>query len=158
MPNRDESFDPKLVWVVQIASAFSLGTLAALIYSISSINPQIEFHISGSTLVAFILAALASLFYWHLAFRLSSGEKGVALEQQINSRSSRRRWLILLSWAFGLAMVIAFAYPLKGFSREKVSEIGKGTLLAVAFLTVLGVLFWRVVRFLEHGEPNETKP
>jgi hypothetical protein len=48
-----------------------------------------------------------------------------------------------------VSLLIAFVYPLKGFSREKVSEVTFGALVAVAFLTVLGLLFWRIVRYLE---------
>ena|SRR5690348_8263064 len=154
MANDSTAFDRKLVWVVQLSSALSLGTLAALIYSVQSVTPRIEFRLSGATLGAFALAAAASVVFWHLVFKLSNApDEGSAPGIEGRTDKRRRLGLTLLSFGFAIALLTAFAYPLKDFSREKISEIGKGSFLALAFLTVLGVLFWRVVRYLERDEP-----
>jgi hypothetical protein len=133
----------ELIWVVQAASAISLGTLAALLYSVRTVNPSIQFRFSFATIIAFALAAAASWAFWHVVFQLSTDEGDVKEARR------RKRWLALLATFLAGALLAAFVYPLRGFSHERLSEVSVGALIAVGFLTVLGILFWRVVRFLE---------
>lgn len=152
MTNDNSHNDRGLVWVVQLSSALSLGTLAALLYSIKAVNPQIQFQPSLASLVAFALAAADSVLFWHVVFRLNSEEPG----RQDAPHRRRKIWLAVLAAGLGLALVVAFVYPLKDFTEEKVFEVGLGALIALAFLSVLGFLFWRVVRYLE-SEPTSQR-
>ena len=136
--------------MVQVSSALSLGTLAALLYSIKAINPQIDFQPSAATLVAFALAA-ALLLFWHIVFQLNrrTGDGQSAPDRR------RKVGLGLLAASLGIGLIVAFIYPLKDFSREKVSEIGFGAFIALGCLTLLGLLFWRVVRHLEGASETD---
>ena len=145
MTEHNVKLERELVWVVQGASALSLGTLAGLLYSVRTVNPSIRFQLSGATFVAFALAALASIAFWHLVFQLSSGTKN-------GSQAGQKRWLGFFAGLLGVGLVLAFIYPLRDFSHEKFSEITVGALIAAGFLSVLALLFWRVVRYLEGVE------
>jgi hypothetical protein len=151
MTNENPPSDRGLVWVVQVSSALSLGTLAALLYSIKAINPQIDFQPSAATLVAFALAAADSVLFWHIVFQLNrrTGDGQSAPDRR------RKVGLGLLAASLGIGLIVAFIYPLKDFSREKVSEIGFGAFIALGFLTLLGLLFWRVVRHLEGASETD---
>jgi hypothetical protein len=148
MAEHNARSDRDLVWVVQGASALSLGTLAGLLYSVRSVTPTIRIEFSGATVIAFALAALASFAFWHLVFRLSAADSA-AENTEHRAMATRKRWLALLASVLALGLVLAFVYPLKDFSHEKFSEISVGALIALGFLSVLGLLFWRVVRYLE---------
>ncbi len=139
MTNDNPSPDRGLVWVVQLSSALSLGVLAALLYSVKSVNPQIQFQPSFATAVAFALAAADSFLFWHVVFQLTGD----------GANRPRKIRLALLAASLALGLLVSFVYPLKDFSREKVSEIGLGAIIAVGFLSLLGLLFWQVVRYLE---------
>jgi hypothetical protein len=145
MTNDNPSPDRGLVWIVQLSSALSLGVLAALLYSVKAVNPQIQFQPSFATAVAFALAAADSFLFWHVVFQLT-GEGANGLDAHNRPRKIR---LGVLAASLALGLLVAFVYPLKDFSREKVSEIGLGAIIAVLFLSLLGLLFWQVVRFLE---------
>jgi hypothetical protein len=69
--------------------------------------------------------------------------------QNAPRRRTRQIWFRILAALLILGLIFGFIYPLRGFSREKVSEIGFGSGVALGFLTVLGLIFWRVVRYLE---------
>src|SRR4051794_11820482 len=101
----------EMVWVVQAASAFSLGTLAALLYSVRTVNPRIQFQFSAATALAFALAAGASWAFWRIVFQLSAGG-GVSAREE----ARRKRWLMLLATVLAGALIVAFIYPLRGFS------------------------------------------
>ena len=139
-----------MIWVVQFSSGLSLGILAALLYSVKAVNPAIRFRVSFATWVAFALAAAGSFLFWRVVFRLHGGElEGDAVCHQ---RQKARLWV--LAAVLGLSLVVAFIYPLKDFSSEKVREIGFGAFLALCFLSVLGLILWKVVRFLESDQAS----
>ena len=145
MIERNGQHERSLVLVVHFASALSLGTLAAVIYSVKAVTPQIRFAFSIATLVAFAVAVLGSIAFWYLVFALSDPGS----EQNALRRRARQAWFRVLATLLILGLIFGFIYPLRGFSREKVSEIGFGSGVALGFLTVLGLIFWRVVRYLE---------
>jgi len=139
--------DRTLTMVVQVSSAISLGTLAGVLYSVKSVTPSVQFSFTGATLIAFSLAAMTSVAFWHVVFKLSGTELESA---QGKSARRSRAWLVVLATALGLALLFSFILPLRDLFSEKSSEIASGAGVAVIFLALLGVLFWRVVRFLEN--------
>ncbi len=145
----------ELTFVVQAASALSLGTLAGLLYSVKTVIPSIQFEVTWLSAVAFLCAAAASVAIWHLVFQISAADGDETSLGQAGTRS-RKRMYNALATLLGLALVVAFIVPLRGFSRDKLSEIGYGAVIAVFFLTILGVIFWKVVRFLERDETPES--
>jgi hypothetical protein len=151
MANFNAHGDRGMMWVVQFSSALSLGILAALLYSVKAVNPEIRFKVSVATWVAFALAAVLSVLFWHVVFKLNRG----LAEGHNEGQQGHKAALWFLATALGISLVFAFAYPLKDFSSEKVWDIGFGALLAVTFLSVLGIIFWRVVCYLEQDHRSE---
>lgn len=145
----EEKTSPGLVWVVQVSSALSLGTLAGLLYSVKTVTPSIQFQFSGGAVLAFVLAAGASVAFWHIVFKLTDWRPVPGSDPDHRQTQGRKRVLLALAIVLGVGLLFAFIYPLKDFSSEKVREIGIGAFIALLFLTVLGVIFYRVVRYLE---------
>ena len=136
--------DRGLILVVQASSALSLATLAALLCSVRSVSPSIQFRFSPLTVVAFVLAGALSIGFWRLVFRLSAGQG----QNEAQDRSGKA-WLAALGSVLAVGLLVAFLYPLKDFSREKQLEFTIGGASALFFLSVLGFIFWKLIQFLE---------
>ena len=149
MADSSNRSDRDLTWVVQFSSALSLGTLAGFLYSVKTVVPSVQFELSLASLVAFLLAAAASFALWHVVFQLNAAQERDANTPTDPKEGSRKLWLKILAGLLTVALVFAFIYPLKDFSSEKAAQIAFGSFIAVLFLGVLALLFWRVVRFLE---------
>jgi hypothetical protein len=65
MAQRNGQHEGSLVLVVHFASALSLGTLAAVLYSVKAVTPQIRFAFSAATLIAFAAAVASSIAFWY---------------------------------------------------------------------------------------------
>ena len=57
-----------------------------------------------------------------------------------------------------LATAAAFVLALKGVGKDKLGEMIQGTCLAVFALAGVGLLLWRVARFLESDSKRTTDP
>jgi len=152
MPEARLNSERDLVRVVQAASAVSLGTLAGLLYSVKRVSPSIEFRFSFATVLAFLLAAFGSMAFWQVVFALNKSEVNPMSAGGVQSQRIRKFWLALLAGVLAGSLVLAFWLPLRDFSQDKQSEISFGALVALAFLGVLALLFWRVVRYLESSK------
>jgi hypothetical protein len=156
MPDDETQSDRGLVSVVQVSSALSLGTLAGLLYSVKAVVPRIRVEVTLASVVAFVLAAAASVAFWSVVFKLSAGQNRAP--GSIVSPQERREklWLRVLAAGLGVGLLLAFIYPLKDFSSEKVGQIGFGAVIALLFLGVLALIFWKVVQFLESDGPGKS--
>jgi hypothetical protein len=152
MANQSGQSDKGLTWVVQFSSALSLGVLAGFLYSVKAVVPSIRFEVTVASFVAFLLAAGVSFLLWHVVFQLTAAQEQPAGGQGSIQTRRRKLWLKCLAGGLTAALIFAFIYPLKDFSSEKAAQIAFGALVALLFLSVLGIVFWRVVRFLEADE------
>lgn len=141
--------DRALMRVIQFSSAFGLGIMGAVLYSVKEVSPGLKYEISFGTAVAFLAAAALSWVFWRLVFGRRNEDDRPA--------TSRRLWFAVLSLLVIVATVVPFVCALKGVTHEKVIEIAQGTAIALGALSVVGFLFWRVTRFLKaDSERNET--
>lgn len=134
-PRTDDSklshdFERLITW----ASALSVAVIAALLASLKQVNPSVQFRFSVSTVVAFFGAGALTVIFFRLILH------------RISSRRSRQ----LLFTAAGIAMVLGyFLFGLKEVSPEKRMDVTIGAAVAIAVLSFLGWVWWRVVQFLE---------
>ncbi|HKS36594.1 MAG TPA: hypothetical protein VJW76_05355, partial [Verrucomicrobiae bacterium] len=77
-----------------------------------------------------------------------SGAKSIDAGGLFRRRGGRRLFLVL-SIVLSLATIAAFAFALRGVGDDKLMEIIQGTVIAIFALAGVGVLLWRVARFLE---------
>ena len=140
---RQVNNDRDLTRVIKCSSALGLGLMAAFLYSIKQVTPELRYKISVGTGVSFAVAAALSWAFWRLVFgKPDASEKGLS--------KPRKRWLILLSVFLTVATLAPFVYTLKGVANEKMVEIAEGTALALLALGGVGFLLWKMARFLEN--------
>ena len=135
--------DRDLTRVIKCSSAVALGLMAAFLYSIKQVTPELRYEISLGTGISFVAAAALSWAFWRLVFG-----KPNSSENDLPKR--RKRWFIILSIFLTVATLAPFVYALKGVGNQKVVEIAEGTALAVLALGGVGFLLWKAARFLEN--------
>ncbi len=133
--------DRTLMRVIKFSSAFSLGIMAALLYSIKQVNPTLQYEISWGTAVSFAMAVAFSWAYWRLLFGKQNDLNG-------GLSKFRRRWLLALSVFLAVGTVVPFVYALKDVAADEASDVAQGTAMALVALGAVGFLFWRVTRYL----------
>ena len=151
---RPANNDRDLTRVIKYSSALGLGLMAAFLYSIKQVTPELQYKITVGTGVSFAAAAALSWAFWRLVFgKPNSSENGLS--------KPRKRWFIILSVFLTVATLAPFVYTLKGVANQKMVEIAEGTALALLALGVVGFLLWKAARFLEEDskrEDEDTKP
>jgi ABC-type nickel/cobalt efflux system permease component RcnA len=143
--------------ILQVASALSLGTLAAFLYSIKSVTPTLKLELSLGSGLFFLVAAAGSWLFWRAV--LGSGHTPPPADGSaaapLTGRPRRFRFMALSALFVG-AMLAAFAYELRNVSLDKRIEVMEGVAFAVLLLTVVSWLFWKVTRFLEQDHQRAT--
>ncbi len=150
-----ESEDPKntVEWIVTLSSTLSMGLGAAVLFSIRSVNPSLEYVLDWKTWSSLLLVGW--LTYWGCRVILFPRRPGTSLN---NTQTSKRRWLYTFgAFAFG-GTAASMAYSLRGISTEKLMDVGIGVMLATIFLSVAAFLFLRTVRFLRDDEATNAIP
>jgi len=137
----DEPFnksDDRLFFkVVQVASALGLGAMSAFFLALKQVNPHVRFEFSLSVVLAFLGGVVFSWFFWRLAFNLDA------------ATHSRLRIFKGLGLLLALGTALPFGLALRNVSNERISDVAVGTGLAIAVLSLVGILLWRVGRFFE---------
>ena len=161
-PRAAGSFDPEmtnsqnggddriLIRVIKGSSAFSLGTMAALLYSVKQVNPDLKFEFSVGTAISFVLAVALSWAFWRLIF-------GRRNDFDARVSASRRRGLRALALVLALCTIAPFVFALNGVGNDKAREIAEGTAIALLALGALGFLFWRVTRYLNADSEEQAR-
>ena len=99
--------------------------------------------------VAFVAGVGAGWFYWRVAGRMILSENRPLGTLEAGEARTVRRKFVGLSAGLGAAGLGAFLYPLRFVPREKLSDIGTGLGAAFVVLSLVGVVLWRVKRFLD---------
>jgi len=134
-PGHEDSF----FRVAKASSALGMGVMAAFLFCLKEVNPAVRFEFSVGALVAFALAAGLSWSFWNAVAGAAARNK------------SQARRFFALAALLGLGTLGAFAYALKDVPSDRASDVMDGVLIAFLFLGMLGLVFWRVVRFFEKG-------
>ena len=148
---RQANNDRGLTRVIKYSSALGLGLMAAFLYSIKQVTPELQYNLSIGTGVSFVAAAALSWAFWRLVFgKPNNSENGLS--------KPRKRWFIILSVFLTVATLAPFVYTLKGVANEKMVEIAEGTALALLALGGVGFLLWKAARFLENDSKRANEP
>jgi len=124
--------------VVKYGSALGLAGTAAFVASIRQLNPVARFELDWIVAVAFVVTGAGVITGWKLLF----GEGDTA-------RAPQGRRFAVAAFLLGSATVASFAWSLKDLSPEKRNQVAIGALTGLAAVSVVGVIVWRLVCFLE---------
>lgn len=141
--------DRGLLRVIQFSSAFGLGLMAAFLYSVKQVTPELRCELSAGTGIAFVAGAAFSWVFWRITLKHDDSGEGRIKAGGLFRRRGRHRVFLALSVLLSLATVAAFAFALKGIGNDKLIEIVQGTVIAVFALSGIGFLLWETARFLE---------
>src|SRR2546429_289330 len=140
-----------LLRVIRFSSAFSLGLMAALFFSVKQVTPDLRCELSVGSGIAFMVGAIFSWLFWRAVFKEEKTGKRA-------ERRNRRVWFATLSVLLSLATAAAFVLALKGVGKDRLGEMIQGTCLAVFALAGVSLLLWRVARFLESDSKRTPDP
>ena len=127
-------FEKLVIWT----SAFSIAALSGFLASIKQVNPAVRFQFSLVSVVAFFVGGALTLLF--LRFVLNGGKRRRALSAVV----------------VAIAAVLGyFAFGIKNVSPENRRDVTIGTASAIAVLSFLGWVLWRISRFFEADQrPN----
>ena len=129
----------KFLRLLQYSSAGCLGITAAFLETMKSINPEVRFELSWRTPVVFVLIAAAA---WYVIER-------VFFRALLAGRPVPVKLVVGFTVFLSLGTLAGFAFSMRGISAERQSDMLVGTTWAVLALTIVGLAFWKVVKFLE---------
>jgi hypothetical protein len=121
--------------IASISTALAFGTVLGSMASLRKDASAFSFQFSGETLVAFGIGAAVGFLYWKL----------ISLSSTLKTSLLLRVATVLLL----LGSVGVFLYPLRFLSAEKLAEVWQGLGADAVVLSVLGVILWRIKRFLD---------
>lgn len=130
-------FEKLVIWV----STLSIAVMAGFLASIRQVNPVVQFRFSVFSVVAFFAGGALTALFLHFVM---VGNK-------------RKRGLLVV--AVAIACVLAyFLFGIKNVSLENRRDVTIGTAIALAVLSFVAWLLWRVGRFFERdGQRNKDK-
>lgn len=132
-------FEKLVTW----SAALSIAITAALLASLKQVNPAVRFEFSALTVIVFFGSGLLTVLFFRLVLH------------RINSRRGRT----LLLFGAGVAAVLGyFFFGLREVSPEKRRDVTIGAAIAIAVLSFVGWIWWRVVRFLEADDRRNREP
>ena len=115
--------------------------MAAFLYSIQTVNPEIKVEISLYTALAFLVTGGASWWAWEPFIRGT-------LE---NDKKRQRIAVIGATLMMVSGLIIATLRALKG--NDKLAEMAMGAMLAVYVLSFVAFLIWRLGKFIDNDKP-----
>jgi hypothetical protein len=121
--------------IASISTALAFGAVLGSIESLRKDGSGFSFQLSGATVVGFMAGAAVGFLYWKLV--------------SLSARHRASRLLRLSSSLLLLGAVGVFLYPLRFLSAEKLAEVWQGLGADAVVLSVLGVILWRIKRFLD---------
>jgi len=121
--------------IASLSTALAFGTVLGSMASLHKDASAFSFQFSGETLVGFAIGAAVGFLYWKL----------VSLSATLRTSLLLRVASVLLL----LGSVGVFLYPLRFLSSEKLAEVWQGLAADAIVLSLLGVILWRIKRFLD---------
>jgi hypothetical protein len=147
-PTKDEQ---DFVRVVKFATAFSLGVMAAFLYSLKGVHPAIRLEFGLGTVLAFLITAAFSWFFCGVLFKGEFNE-GESAGAAVLKKRRVTRWIFFFIVVSGLATAGAFLYSLKDVSAESRRDVIEGAGMATIVLTIGGFFIHKAVRFFEEQD------
>jgi peptidoglycan/LPS O-acetylase OafA/YrhL len=127
----DRTFERLVVWV----SALSIAAMAGFLASLKQVNPVIEVRFSAATVIAFVAAGVLTTLFLRMVLH------------------TEKRWRTpLVVTAVILSVLGYFLIGIKDTAKQNRSDVMIGTALAVAVLSCVALVLWRLGHFLESDE------
>jgi multisubunit Na+/H+ antiporter MnhB subunit len=124
----ERAFEKLVMWT----SSFSIGVLAAFLASLKQVNPTIVFKFTFETVAAFVGgAALTALFL------------------RIVLHGSKKRRAPLVFAAAIVSVLLYFCFGIENSARANRSDMMIGTAFAVAVLSFVAWVIWRLGKYFE---------
>ena len=127
-------FEKLVMW----ASSFSIAVLAALLASLKQVNPSIVLHFSIATIIAFV-----------------GGGVLTALFLRVVMHGNKRHRAILVVAAAIASVLVYFLFGIENTSQENRTDVTIGTAIAVAVLSFVAWVLWRLARFFNSEKPDQ---
>ena len=124
--------------IAAYSTAFAFSVVAGTIQAVRLGAAGFTLHLSFGTLAAAAVGAIVGLVYWKI----------LLLDSTPRNRLLRR----LASLFVLMGGVGAFLYPLRFISGEKLVEIIEGLTAAIAVVSTMGSVLWRMKRFFDSDE------
>src|SRR6185437_5519628 len=136
--SKDErSFEKLMMW----ASSFSIGLLAAFLASLKQVNPTIVFKFTFETVLAFAGGAVLT-----------------ALFLRIVLHGNKKRRAPLVFAAAIVSVILYFLFGIENASRANRSDMMIGTVCAVAVLSFVAWVIWRLGKYFESDGQRDRDP
>ena len=120
-------------------ASLAFGVMVGTLFALKPVPDGLAFELNIGAVIAFIAAGVFAWLYWRMIERMAS-EKAPA---------QRKRRFVLFSIGVVLVGIVSFLYPLKFVPAEKRKDVFTGLALAVAVLSGVGFVMWKVRNFLE---------
>jgi len=150
-PQRDER---DFFRVVKLSTALGLGGMAAFLYSLKQVHPDIVFRVTVGTALVFLVVAM---FSWVFCGVLARGEHSG--DPRVGAVPARKRFIV--RWLVGflglatLGMLASFALSLRNVTSEGRRDVVEGTVIAIGVLAMGGFLIWKAFKFFEEQSDAE---
>jgi hypothetical protein len=139
MPSNDSKQERDFEKLVKWASSFSIAVLGACIGSLKQVNPSIELQFSAGTVVGFVGGGVLTALFLRIVLH---GDK-------------RRRSVMV--FAAAIASVLGyFLFAIKNAARENRGDFIIGTVAALTVLSFLAFVIYRVGKFFESDQPDDS--
>ncbi len=136
-----------LLFVVKLASALGMGTLAGFLYSLKDVHPKLRIEFGAGAAFVALATAIASWIFCGVMARAD-----VEASPTFARRRFFIRWLIWFGSACTLGTLFAFAYSLRNVASASRRDVIEGTVLAGIVLAAGGFLIRKAFRFFEEQD------
>ncbi len=133
----ERAFEKLVMWT----SSFSIGVLAAFLASLKQVNPTIVFKFTFETVAAFVGGAVLTAFFLRVVLH-----------------GSKKRRATLVIAAAVVSVVLYFCFGIENTSRANRSDVTIGTIFAVAVLSFVAWVIWRLGKYFESDQPEDQDP
>ena len=136
--------------------ALGLGGLAAFVFSLKQINPQVRLEFNLWSLAVLLAATVASYLLIHAVIG-KAGKNGLGMADAAGRTRGPggKRSLWMFGAVLAAGTVAVFIHALKDVSPAKRWDVAIGAGAAITLIAVAMYLFWRLVRFLEKQDLPE---
>jgi hypothetical protein len=127
-------FQKLVVW----ASSFSMAVLAGFLASLKQVNPAILVKFDAVSAVAFVLGGVFTAIFLRIVMK-----------------ADKRRRAVLVVGAAIVSVLGYFTLAIKDTAHENRSDVTIGTAIAVAVLSCVAFVLWRLTRFFEADKADD---
>jgi hypothetical protein len=135
-------------WVLMLSTAFGFGAVLGTLPLAERGPAGIQWRLHWASLPLFAIGMAAGIWFWRLVYRLGS----------TTDKALAHKRLKLGAFAVIPLGIIGFLYPLRFVEPARRTEVFIGLGLAIAVLSVVGVVLVGLIRWLNENEPPDGQP